>query len=663
MDLSDIEMLKDMAVIFVLAIIILLLCYRLKIPAIIGFLLTGIIVGPYGLGIFKAVNEAEFLADIGVILLLFTIGIEFSFRSLLQLKRSFFLGGSLQVGLTFTSTTIIAYYLGLPVNTSIFIGFLLSLSSTAIVLRLLQERDEIESPHGRTSVGILIFQDILAVPMMLLIPFLAGTDAGMGDSIFVLVAKIIGIILIVAIGTIWVVPAILFRITRTKSNELFMLTIVAICLGMAWLTSSVGLSLALGAFLAGLIISESEYSQQALGGILPFRDVFTSFFFISIGMLMDVGFVASHPWIIFLAVIAALFLKTFMGGLATLLMGYPIRTALLVGLALSQVGEFSFILSNIGLNYGMLDNDLYQAFLATSILTMAATPFVLKFSPGIAEFICKLPLPESIIADSCPMPVKKDELNDHLIIIGYGLNGRNVAKAASATGIKYIILEMNPETVKAEKAKGEPIHYGDATFKEVLHHANIEKARVAVIAISDPVATRRIVDNCKKMNPNIHIIVRTRFLREMKPLYESGANEVIPEEFETSVEIFARVLKKYLVPAEEIESMIAELRSESYEMLRGVSKESKYLSEMGLLLSDVELLTVRVRKGSFMDGKTIAQAELRKKHGVTILTIRRNSQNIYNPEASTGLLAGDVVIIYGKPTDIAEAMHLFQGKK
>ncbi len=653
----EIPLLNDIVIIFGLSIVILFICHRLHVPAIVGFLLAGILAGPYGLGLIKAVHEVELLAEVGVVLLLFTIGIELSLEKLLQIKKSVLAGGSIQVLLTFLVTFVIARQLGQPVGDSIFIGFLISLSSTAIVLKLIQERAEVDSPHGRTSLGILIFQDIIIVPMILITPLLAGTTGDAGESALVLIAKGIGIIGLVIVSAKWIVPKILYQIARTRSQELFLLSVVVICLAVAWITSSAGLSLALGAFLAGLIISESKYSHQALGSILPFRDVFTSFFFVSIGMLLDVGFLFRHPVIIVLIALGILVLKSIIVGFTTVLLGFPFRTSILVGLALSQVGEFSFILSKTGIEHGLLAGNTYQIFLAFSVLSMAATPFIITLSPRIADIILLLPLPKRLISGFYPVPeIKVKVKKDHLIIIGFGVNGRNVARAARLAGIPYAIIEMNPETVRSEQARGEPIYYGDSTQEVVLQQANIENARIIVVAINDPAATRRITEIIRRLNAKVHLIVRTPYIQEMKPLYELGANEVIPEEFETSVEIFTRVLAKYLIPRAEIEKLIAEIRSDGYEMFRSFYKKSLSLSDLKLQLPDVEISTLKVTERSPLIGKSMAEVSLRKRFGVTVLAIRRNSQILSNPQADTRFLSNDILVVLGLPEKIADLM-------
>ena len=652
-----IPLLNDIVIIFGLSVAVLFICHRLHVPTIVGFLLTGILAGPYGLGLIKAVHEVESLAEIGIVLLLFSIGIEFSFRKLLQIRKSFLMGGLIQVLLTILAAFVIARHLGQPTGKSIFIGFLISLSSTAIVLKLLQERAEIDSPHGNTTLGILLFQDVIIVPMILLTPLLAGATGDSIESVILLIAKGIGIIGLVFVSARWLVPQLLYQIARTRNKEVFLLSVVVICFAVAWITSSAGLSLALGAFLAGLIISESEYSHQALGNILPFRDVFTSFFFVSIGMLLDVGFLFRHPGTIVLAVLGVFALKSVIAGLATVLLGFPLRTSILVGLALGQVGEFSFILSKTGVEYGLVTGNIYQMFLSCSILSMAATPFIMTLAPRLANIVLRLPLPRKLISGFYPVSeIRIDAKKQHLVIIGFGITGRNVARAARVAGIPYAIIEMNPETVRNEQAHGEPIYYGDSTQEVVLQHANIKDARIAVIAINDSTATRGITEIIRRINPKVHLIVRTRYLQEMKPLYQLGANQVIPEEFETSVEIFARVLAKYLISRDEIERLVAEVRSDGYEMFRSFNKKSSSLSDLQLQLPDVEISTLKVAERSSLVGKSIAEVDLRKKFGVTVLAIRRNSQILSNPDGDTKLLSNDVLIVLGLPDKIANLM-------
>lgn len=656
------DILRDIVVLFALAVVVLYAAQRLRLPTIIGFILTGIVAGPQALGFISATSEVQSIADIGIVLLLFTIGIEFSFRNLLSIKRSVLLGGSLQVPLTFLASFAAARYFGLAINTAIFAGFLVSLSSTAIVLKVLQDRAEVDSPHGNTSLGILIFQDIIVIPMMLLVPLLAG-DTGNGDiSVADFIIRSVLIIVSVIVAANWVVPQLLYQVTKLRSREAFLISIITIGLAAAWLTSLAGLSLALGAFLAGLIISESEYGHQALSNVIPFRDIFASFFFISIGMLLDIEFLLQNPQIVLLLTLGVILLKGASATAAASLTGFPLRTAVLAGLALSQIGEFSFILARVGAEHELLSGRAFQIFLDVTILTMMATPLIINAGPLISQGLLRLPLPQSLAQGWIPLPkVKEVPAKDHLIIVGFGINGRNVAQTAAAANIPYIILETNPDTVRAEQARGEPILFGDATQEHVLEHANIADARVMAIAISDAAATRRIVDIAKRLNPSLYTIVRTRYLQEIEPLRQLGANEVIPEEFETSIEIFARVLAVYLIPEREIERFVDEVRSDSYEMLRSVSGARPTLENLGEYFADIELTSLRVGDNSTVAGKTLSELEMRRAHGVSVIAIRRDSEVLTNPDADSMLLPGDLVAVVGAKEDLIEVEPLFNG--
>lgn len=653
----------DIIIILGLSVAVVFFCHRLRVPVIVGFFLTGVLAGPHGFGLVKGLNEVHILAELGVMLLLFTIGIEFSLNSLVQMRKTVLVGGTLQILLTLCAVCLLFGLAGRNFGETVFLGFLISLSSTAVVFKLLQERAEVESPHGRTVLGILLFQDIAVVPMLLIVPLLGAAAGSLGSAIPGLAAKGVAIVLMVIVGAKWIAPQLLYQVARTRNREIFMLTVVGLCLAIAWLTYRAGLSLALGAFLAGLIISESEYSRQALGGILPFRDVFTSFFFVSIGMLLDLGFLVQNPGGVALMALGVMVLKTATAGAAALALGVPLRTAILVGLAISQMGEFSFILSEAGIEHGLLTENGYQFFLACSILSMAATPFIIAFAPRLADRFGRLPV---VARWTRPAPLPETAIESekqHLVIIGFGVNGKNVARAAGVAGIPYTILEMNPETVRREKAKGEPIAYGDAAHEPVLHHARIGDARVVVVAINDPTATRRVTEAVRKLAPSVHLIVRTRYVTEMKPLYELGADEVIPEEFETSVEIFARVLEKYLIPRDEIEKYVHEVRADGYEMLRSVTKRMGAVSDWKFNLPDVEISVFRIPKDSALAGTSLGDLDLRKRWDVTVLAIRRDSDILSNPSGQTPLHSGDALFVLGPGDKILEVIQAFSPKR
>ncbi|WP_226390369.1 cation:proton antiporter domain-containing protein [Penaeicola halotolerans] len=655
----EIPLLSDIVVILGLATVVILAFQRLKFPTIIGFLITGVIAGPYGLSLVEASEAVDILSEIGVILLLFVIGMEFSLQSLSAIKRYVFIGGTLQVLLTIAATAVVTHFFGFDWNKAVFFGFLFSLSSTAIVLKLLQERGEVNAPHGKTILAILIFQDIIIVPMMLFTPMLAGATDDVGMSLLILGGKGLLVIVLTLVLARYVVPQLLYRVAMTKSKELFILSIVVICFAVAYATSQLGLSLGLGAFLAGLIVSESDYSHQATSAILPFREIFISFFFVSVGMLFDSNFLIENFPMILALVGLTMLLKIITGYGAAAALKLPARISMIVGFSLFQVGEFSLLLAKEGVKLEILDPVSYQYFLAVSILTMAVTPFVMKGSNNMACRILNIPIPEKIksrfSANGTLPDMEVDQshdLEDHLVIIGYGLNGQNVAKAAKSAQIPYVIVELNAETVKREAAKGEPIMYGDAINGTILEHLNIHKARVVVVAISDAQATKSIISNIRSISKKIYVIVRTRFIQEMEANYRLGADEVIPEEFETSIEIFTRVLNKYLIPKDKIEDFTQSIRMDNYEMLRS-SRTAMGGDKLNIDLPNINFVSLSVhREGGKVVGKKLNESDIRNHFGVSVVAIKRGEKMITDVSADTEIRLEDLVYVVGTPENI-----------
>lgn len=652
----QLPLLPDIVTLFCLSIVVLLVCHRLRLPAIVGFLLTGVLCGPSALGLVSAVHEVELLAEIGVVLLMFTIGMELSGEELSRLRKPVFIGGSAQVLLTVGVFTGLAVLHGKTPQQGLLLGFLAALSSTAIVLSLLQQRAQTESPQGRIALSVLIFQDIVIVPMMLAIPLLAGTVEADARSFTLSAARTVAVLGGLLLLARYVVPPLMERVVRTRSRELLLLTTLGLCLAVALLTSSMGLSLSLGAFLAGLLLAESEYSLSVIEGVLPFRDVFTSLFFISVGMLLDVHFFMEHLWTVLGIAGALIVFKALIATPAIMLLGYPLRTCIIAALALAQIGEFSFVLARAGLEHGLLEQDAYQLFLAASILTMTLTPGLLAFAPRLARCIAQA-CGSSEIDDSQP----QCPLSDHLIVVGFGVGGKHLVRAAREAGIPYIILEMNPDTVSRYHGR-EPIHHGDATHPLVLDHLCIRTARVLAVVISDPAAVRGITAAAHAMNPNLHIIVRTRFLGEVTALRDLGANEVIPEEFETSIEVFSRVLDYYLVPRQTIDSFVSRIRTENYDMLRSVEHPHTGLATLEDGLPGVAVAAYEVQPGATLANATLAASGLRQRHNVTVVAIRRMGKTIASPDGEAMLLAGDVAYLFATPDSLQSAANLFDGK-
>ncbi len=504
--MTDYGVLANLLVIFTASIAVVFVFHQFRLPSIAGFLVAGALIGPYGLNLISDIETVRALAEIGIVLLLFTIGIEFSLVHLVSMRRLMFLAAPIQVGGVLCIAWLGAMLAGLSWQQGVFWGFLFSLSSTAIVLKTLAERGDSDSIHGRATIGILVFQDLAVVPMMLLTPILGGqSDGGALAILFTLGESVLVVALV--IGASWyLVPKVLGHIVRSRSRELFLLTIIVSCLGIAWLSSLGGLSLALGAFIAGLVISESEYSHQAMAEVLPFRDSFNSLFFVSIGILMDWRVLFSHPLPVAGLLVAVLLVKFVAGAGAVLLAEVPLRSAIMVGIALAQVGEFSFLLAQQGQESGFLRGDPYQVFLAVSVLSMIVTPFLMQWSPHLArraEAWQRLRhwLPSHTTGHVVQTEGKQIRVKDHVIIVGYGLNGRNLARVLGETEIPYLALDLDGDIVSREAKHGVPVYYGDGTNPNVLRHMKIEDAKVLVVAISDPFITRRAVQVAKGLNP------------------------------------------------------------------------------------------------------------------------------------------------------------------
>ena len=659
--------LREIVILFILSIIVVLVCIRFRLPSIVGFLLTGVLCGPSALGLIPTPEAVDTMADVGVAFLMFSIGMELSGKELVRLKKPLFLGGSAQVLLTTAFIFALTFWWCGP-RLGIVYGCMVTLSSTAIVLSLLQQKAQTESPQGQVCLAVLIFQDLAIVPMVLIFPLLAGGLELDTNSMLLAFGKGILVIGGILVFGKYLLPRLMFSVVRTRSRELMLMTTLGLCLAVALITSWVGLSLALGAFLAGLMMAESEYSLNTLESIMPFKEVFSSIFFISVGMLLDVNFFLSHLPIIALCAAAIIAAKILMTVPAVKILNYSMRTALLAAFCLAQVGEFSFVLAKSALGLELISNDAYQIFLASSILTMVLTPLLIGVAPRVAAGILRNPdmqTPEAAAEDDEDNAEDKAnhiirdgrQLRDHLIIIGFGIGGQIMAQGAKNCGIPYIISEMNPDTV-ARFRDTEPIRHGDASFPLVLAHLGAATARTLAILTSDPAGSRAIIANARAMNPSLHIIVRTRFLGNLDSYKEVGANEVIPEEFETSLEVFARVLNHYLVPRQTIDQYVSAIRRENYGMQRRLGMGGSIMDS----LPELQLVAYAVEEGSPLAGKTIAQAALRKEHGVTAAGVRRGETINNNPDAQTLLLAGDIVYLLATQEALTRAAFLFHAE-
>jgi CPA2 family monovalent cation:H+ antiporter-2 len=652
---------KDILIIFALSTLVNYAFNRIKVPTIVGYLLTGVFAGPHLTGIVTSSESIHTLAEIGVVLLLFTIGLEFSLKHLIKIRRIVFVGGFMQVFVTAALIMLVARSYEMDLFGAIFIGFITALSSTAVVLKVLQDRDELTSNYGRTVLGILIFQDILLVPLLLFTPILGGDIEGVGSMIFYLGIKSVLIIAMVYVGHKWVMPWVLHLIAMTKNQELYFMSILLICLGIAFLTNELGMSLAFGAFLAGLMISESEHSHHIYGHIIPFKDIFTSFFFVSIGMMLDLDFVRDHLSLVLITVLVVMAIKAFVAGITGFVLGHTFRGFILVGLALAQVGEFSFILVQMGLGYGIVSDFYYQLFLATAVTTMSLTPFQIMLSRPLSTWLVSLPLPKVLIEGMFPLKqVDVPEMKSHLVLIGKDSRSRNISAMAGYIHLPYISIAFDPAEVKKRQERGETIIYGDAANEPILKKAHIDSAEVVVVSIGDMITAMSIVEKVRHLNKHAAILVRTRYVEDVEELYRVGATQVIPEEFETAIEVFERVLNKYLIPQSDISQIIGRIRKDNYGVVRQSVKSSRF--SIMKELPNIEISALKVNEHSLVVGKNLAELDFRKNAGVTVVAIKRSDLIVENPMADTRFKKGDIVYVLGKQDQIAHTVKMFMAK-
>ena len=552
----------EVAVLLVASAFIAYLCHRLRIMPIVSFLITGALIGPHALGLVQDEALIEAAAEVGVILLLFTIGIEFSLEKLARIKRLIFIGGGLQVGLVVALVAVLLRFFGVPWPTGIFTGFLVALSSTAIVMQLLMNRGETNTEGGQASLGILIFQDLAVVAMVLLVPMLGG-EGGSPWNLVLALGKAVGIVALVLVVARRVMPKVLEAVARTCSQEIFLLTIVSICFGTAWLTSLAGVSLSLGAFLAGLVISESRFSEMAFSEILPLQILFSATFFVSVGLLLDLGFLVANPLLILVIIGGVLLIKVLATGLSLKVLGYTAGTTAFTGLMLAQVGEFSFVLERAGREIALfpagLEDGGPQAFIAATVVLMMATPFLAGLGERLRQRMTASGAEEAAVPrEAAEAPAA---LHDHVIIAGYGDAGRRLARVLAARHIPHVILTLSPDGALEAEAGDLRVLRGNYTRQHELTLAGVRQARMLIVADDDLETTRRVVNAAHALNPDLHVVARTRFESEVEELQEAGATEVVAEDQESVVRLLTDVLEAYAVDDAVIQEHQAALRS------------------------------------------------------------------------------------------------------
>ncbi|MCU7852100.1 MAG: monovalent cation:proton antiporter-2 (CPA2) family protein [Candidatus Thiodiazotropha sp. (ex Monitilora ramsayi)] len=640
------------------AVLTVTLFRRLHLPPILGYLIVGILVGPFGTGMVASTEDTRFLAEFGVVFLLFTIGLEFSLPQMIAMKGSVFgLGGS-QVLITSIIIAIGAWLLGLSPQAAAISGAILALSSTAIVIKQLSEQVELNAEHGRLGVSILLFQDLAVIPLLVVIPILAG-DSGSGmfwPLIQAVVKAALVFAAIMAVGH-WLLRPLFHEIARARSAELFTLTVLLVSLAAAWLTHEAGLSLALGAFLAGMMLGETEYRHQIEADIRPFQDVFLGLFFVTVGMRVDlVSLLPILHWVILLSVTLILFKASVIIFLARL-SGRSIATAFRSGLLLAQGGEFGFVLLDLSLGSGLLPGEPGQLLFAAIIISMAASPFLIRYNGKLAQTFSTLRSGSSGTGEINEIHEESKDLEKHVILCGYGRIGQNIGRLLDREGFQYIALDLDPGVIREAHEAGEPVHFGDAVRQEILQAAGLQRASAVVLTFEDHPSAMKILAHVREEAPTLPVLVRTKDDAHLDELEAAGAAEVMPEAVEASLMMGGQLLLLLKVPGSRIFKIMREIREDHYKLLRDFFHGEEAMDiEHGEAFQE-RLHTVTLPEQAFAVNHTIDDLHLWD-WDVSVTAVRRGGIRGESPGPETRLQAGDVLVLAGTPQHLEHAEGL-----
>ncbi|WP_372870983.1 monovalent cation:proton antiporter-2 (CPA2) family protein [Shewanella sp.] len=620
---------------------------RLGLPAILAYLLTGVVAGPGGFDWFSQ-RQMQSVAELGVVLLMFTLGLEFSVPKLWAMRRTVFGLGSAQVLVTTLIAMLIAMVLGQSPVEALVIGSAIALSSTAIVLKLLNEKGALRRRHGELSVSVLLFQDLAVVPLLILLPLLGSEDGTMAlNSILLALLKgIVAFMALMAFGK-WALPKVFDEVARSRSNELFVLSALVVALLTGALTQWLGLSMALGAFMAGMLLGESQYRRQLEADIRPFRDLLMGLFFISIGMLLDFQLVIAYWWQILLGLIAVVIGKALVIHGLLKLAGEPFRVSSVTALTLAQVGEFSFVVLALAVNYQLLELEVSTSLVMVAVLSMALAPALVRHAVNISKMFQGLK-PNAHRDASVP---RLDEGSELVLILGYGRVGQTIARFLRAEAVPYLALDLDPTRVQEAKRAGEPVYFGDACKRSILKQAGISQAKMIVLTFCESRAVDEVIHLCRTLAPDAKILVRTRDDTELKLLEQAGASQVIPETLEGSLMLVSQVLYQCGVPLARILKRLELERRNHYHYLHGFFSGTDTDFTIDLLHA------VALPRGASSVGKTLQEIPWDKLR-VELRAIRRGGEEFDHPSDEWQLRAGDVLILFGKPRRVEKAEAL-----
>jgi len=654
-------LLRSLVLVFLVAGGVLHLFHRLRLPSIVGLLVAGVLIGPHGFGVLRDRDQIELLAEIGIVLLMFSIGLDFTRERLQELFYSAGIGAAQMLICIVVSALAAAAFVDHWAE-AVFLGFLVAHTSSTLMLKLFLERGELTSPPVRLGLAISITQDLSVVLMLLAVPIMAGGQIAISE-LGMMLLRVFGVLAVALVLARWIIPFWMDHVIRSRSRELFLIFLIVVCLGTAWTTMIAGLSIGLGAFIAGIAIAESGYGHHTLSEVAPFRDLLISVFFISIGMLLNVGGLAEDAPRAAFFLLGVLGIKFVSGFVPVLIWGFPLQVATTVGAAIAQLGEFSFVLGHTGFQAGLISEDRYAMFLLVAVASMVASPFLVARSLRIADSLSRVRgmrrFDQRTMASNL---AEQPPLENHVIIAGFGLNGRNLATALQTFKFPFAVLEMNPDTVQAARRSGVPIFFGDCSRSEVLRKLHVDTASGLVLAISDPRATRQAVQIARHENAQLHIIVRTKYMDEIDALRELGANEIVAEEFETSLEVLALTLRLFDTPSASTDRIISRFRSNAYRALRDELASTERQKLLDELIPEFEFETHQLADDSPATGKTLRELSLRARTGATLLAVRRHSEVTAVPDADFQFESGDLLVLAGTLSQIADAVRVLAEK-
>ncbi|WP_377475501.1 MAG: cation:proton antiporter [Microcoleus anatoxicus] len=664
---EDFRLIVDLVLVLAAAAAGGLFASLLRQPVILGYLLGGIVVGPAGLGLIKELIQVETLAEFGVAFLLFALGVEFSFAELQKVKAISLGGGTLQIVLTIAITTFTSLAVGWVESPAqgVFLGAILSLSSTAVVLKCLMERNEAGTYHGQVMLGILVVQDLALGLMLAVLPALNQPIETIGITVGLALLRISLFAAGAVVAGIWVIPRLLRYLAKTESRELFLLGVVVLALGIALLTEYLGFSIEMGAFVAGLMISEVEYADQTLTYVEPLRDIFASLFFVTIGMLIDPLFLWSH-----LELILGLVFLVFVGKFSIVtpivrLFGYPLKTALIAGLGLAQIGEFSFVLASSGQALGLVSRNVYLLILGTTAVTLVLTPFVLRSVPQLLKWAEKFgPLQRYFDATSQPVEIAEilPEQN-HIVICGYGGVGRNLVKMLQSRNCSVVVIDESESRIQECRLQGIPYIYGNAASLHVLKAAGVERAKAMAVTLPDPMSTRLCLKRALELVPDLDIVVRANKDKDIELLYQLGAWEVVQPEFEASLELSSHLLAGIGLSGIAIGREVQQIRSSRYLEFRPSRGNAAISRDLQVAVRDMNSGWYNLPEGSPIASMTLEETNLRQLTGVSVMAIvRQDGEEIDYPNGKTALESGDRLLVVGEPEELVSFELLAKGE-